>query len=345
MIISVLILITVCSTSITAMDGNVTTDNVNVRSGPGTDYEVIGQVHQNTKITIIDELGDWYKVKASNVEGWVTKEFVQAFDSSYDSYIQTDSHNAVIQVREEPSLLAEVKGTLENGQTYPIVQEKNNWYEIQLSTDTTGWVASWIVAKHTNKPDQQQLEASTANMLKNKVIVVDAGHGGDDTGTISATGDYEKYLTIRTGQLLAKKLERLGAIPILTRNHDLFLPLENRVAYSYAHQADAFLSIHYNSAPEFPDVHGIGTYYYYDPYYSLANEIQKEIIQATGFKNREVKEGNYFVIRENIRPAVLIELGFLSNREEEKNVKTNTFQEEATSGIIRGLTNYFQMME
>ena len=77
MIISVLILITGFSTSITAMDGNVTTDNVNVRSGPGTDYEVIGQVHQNTKITIIDELGDWYKVKASNVEGWVTKEFVQ----------------------------------------------------------------------------------------------------------------------------------------------------------------------------------------------------------------------------------------------------------------------------
>src|SRR5690606_38055493 len=130
----------------------------------------------------------------------------------------------------------------------------------------------------------------------------------------------------RTSQLLAKKLERLGAVPILTRNHDVFLPLENRVAYSHAYQADAFLSIHYNSAPEYPDVHGIGTYYYYDSYYPLANEMQEEIIQATGFKNRDVKKESYYVIRENIRPGVLIELGFLSNREEENKLKTNAFQ-------------------
>ncbi len=77
----------------------------------------------------------------------------------------------------------------------------------------------------------------------------------------------------------------------------------------------------------------------------MANEIQKEVIKATGLKNREARFGDYFVVRENIRPSVLLELGFLSNQTEENIIKGDQFQQQSTNGIIRGLIQYFDYIE
>ncbi|WP_102026919.1 N-acetylmuramoyl-L-alanine amidase [Salirhabdus sp. Marseille-P4669] len=330
-----------------AVDGTITVDNLNIRSGPGTEYDVVGQAHKNTSVTILDQTGTWYKIKLGQTEGWVSQEFVTVAQSGnkLDAYVIIDAKDVTVQVREEPHMNGKVMDQLKGQQSYPFLEEKNSWYKIQLPSGNTGWVAKWLVEKIdtvSNNKDQPQEEK---DLLKNKVIIIDAGHGGDDTGTISVTGDYEKYLTFRTSDLLAEKLERLGAIPIQTRTTDYFLTLENRVAFSHAYQADAFISIHYNSAPEFPEVHGIGTFYYHDQYYPLANEIQKEVIKATGLKNREARFGDYFVVRENIRPSVLLELGFLSNQTEENIVKGDQFQQQATNGIIRGLIQYFDYIE
>jgi N-acetylmuramoyl-L-alanine amidase len=97
--------------------------------------------------------------------------------------------------------------------------------------------------------------------LKIGRIVVDAGHGGHDTGTIGPNGIMEKDLVLDVALRLGRLLEtRLGADVIYTRDDDTFIPLETRTAVANEHQADLFISVHANSSPD-PSARGVETYY------------------------------------------------------------------------------------
>jgi N-acetylmuramoyl-L-alanine amidase len=96
--------------------------------------------------------------------------------------------------------------------------------------------------------------------LKIGKIVIDAGHGGHDTGTIGPNGLLEKDLVLYVAQRLGKQLERLGAEVVYTRNDDTFIPLETRTAIANQEQADLFVSIHANASHD-PDARGVETYY------------------------------------------------------------------------------------
>lgn len=95
--------------------------------------------------------------------------------------------------------------------------------------------------------------------LKIGKIVIDAGHGGHDTGTIGPNGLQEKDLVLDVAKRLGKQLERLGAEVVYTRSDDTFVPLETRTAIANQEQADLFISIHANSGD--PDARGVETYY------------------------------------------------------------------------------------
>ena len=96
--------------------------------------------------------------------------------------------------------------------------------------------------------------------LKIGKIVIDAGHGGHDTGTIGPNGLLEKDLVLDVAKRLGKQLERLGAEVVYTRSDDTFIPLETRTAIANQEQADLFISIHANSSRD-PDARGVETYY------------------------------------------------------------------------------------
>jgi N-acetylmuramoyl-L-alanine amidase len=97
--------------------------------------------------------------------------------------------------------------------------------------------------------------------LKIGRIVIDAGHGGHDTGTIGPDGLMEKDLVLDVALRLGRLLEtRLGADVIYTRDDDTFIPLETRTAIANQHQADLFISIHANSSSD-PEARGVETYY------------------------------------------------------------------------------------
>jgi len=96
--------------------------------------------------------------------------------------------------------------------------------------------------------------------LKIGKIVIDAGHGGHDTGTIGANGLEEKDLVLDVAKRLGKQLERLGAQVVYTRTDDTFIPLETRTAIANQEQADLFVSIHANSSHD-ADARGVETYY------------------------------------------------------------------------------------
>jgi len=123
-------------------------------------------------------------------------------------------------------------------------------------------LASAAVTTHEAEPTSSGDRSLTRALgLKIGRIVIDAGHGGHDTGTIGPNGLMEKEVVLDVALRLGRMLEnRLGADVIYTRSDDTFIPLETRTAIANQHQADLFVSIHANSSSD-PDARGVETYY------------------------------------------------------------------------------------
>ncbi|MGY0694281.1 N-acetylmuramoyl-L-alanine amidase [Virgibacillus sp. FSP13] len=235
------------------------------------------------------------------------------------------------QIRNGPSTDDEIIHFAKKGTTFDVLADTMEWYKIS-NDEITGFVYKQLV-------DRQQ--AATSKGIENKTIVVDAGHGGNDVGAIGASGVFEKNLTYKTALTLQQELTALGANVILTRQKDQYISLASRTSLTNVTDADAFVSIHYNSVPQIPEATGIGTYYYQDYNQSLANNIQTELIKETNANDRGTAFGDYQVIRQNLKPAVLIELGFISNQNKEQLLLTDAYQKLLVNGIISGLTKYF----
>lgn len=197
-----------------------------------------------------------------------------------------------------------------------------------------------------------------------KRIVIDPGHGGKADGTIQ-NGLKEKNLTLRTARLLAEKLRGMGYRVDLTRTTDVCLSLTQRSDFANAHQADLFVSIHYNSAPS-KQACGIETYTYpiagtpstdrtqilpkdqsiaeinrFDAHNTrFAWCVQKQIVSMVKPVDRGVKRMRLGVLKGLNIPGILIECGFLSNPKEAKICNTSAYQEKLTRAIAEGIRVY-----
>ncbi|WP_306532445.1 N-acetylmuramoyl-L-alanine amidase family protein [Bacillus toyonensis] len=180
------------------------------------------------------------------------------------------------------------------------------------------------------------------NRTSEKVIIIDPGHGGNDPGSIGPNGTKEKDITLKTAKNIQKKLEEKGMTVILTREDDTFVPLKNRVAISQNKSADLFLSIHYDGFTT-NDVKGVTTYYYKGlKEQALAETIHEHLFKHIQAKNRGVKSGDYYVLRENQKPSILLELGYITNPEDEERMNSQQFQADVASGIVNGVIKYFE---
>ncbi|KGX93518.1 cell wall hydrolase [Pontibacillus halophilus JSM 076056 = DSM 19796] len=313
----------------------VSTPVLNVRSQGSTKGSIIGQVRNGDTFSYYQKKDSWYQIKLGDGDlGWVAGWLVQegATASPTNSSI-TLLHNGT-NIRSGPSTSNSIVGRESAGASFQVVRHSNNWYEIAYDGGTA-YVADWIVSK-SSQPTQ-----SPSRSLKGKTIVIDAGHGGRDPGAIGADGSYEKTLTLQTANAIEQALKIGGANVILTRNRDTYLPLSSRTSVSKLQRADVFLSLHYNSFPQYPSASGIGTYYYNSHEKKLATDVQQGLIRSTGLRDRGIKYGNFYVMRENRQPSLLLELGFMSNKAEMRTIKTHNYHQKVANGIIQGLNQYF----
>ena len=194
----------------------------------------------------------------------------------------------------------------------------------------------------------------------NKVVYLDAGHGGYDPGA-SYFGISEKSLTLAIQSRVKAKLEAEGYQVVTTRTSDTYVDLTDRSRAANASESDIFVSIHINASGS-SAAQGIETYYYqpYAEYPSrinatyhanptrlsmsdtLANAIQSSLINATGAQNQGVKRQTFAVLRETTAPAVLLELGFLSNPQEAARLNTSAYQETLANAIVAGIKRYYE---
>lgn len=346
-ILSILFLLLLTST-VLAKEAFIEENNLNVRSGPGTEYERIGQVNQGEQYEIIEENDEWVKIQLDGLEGWVTREYIsiqgsnQTENGTQEEMMkeQTESptlstvtiHQEGIHIREGASTDYDIVAFTEKGQVFDVVSETENWLEI-----SDGDVTGFIFRKHLGKDDAK------SRKLQNKTIVIDPGHGGRDVGAIGINGSFEKDITYLTAHELEKELTALGAEVILTRQEDEFVPLGSRTTLANSLETDAFLSIHYNSFPEVPSVTGIESFYYHDDYEMLARFVHEEIIKETDERDRGVTFEDFHVTRQTFKPGALLELGFLSHEESESLLQTTGYQKKLVTGIVNGLQKYFSM--
>lgn len=170
-------------------------------------------------------------------------------------------------------------------------------------------------------------------------VCIDAGHGGKDPGAMGATVA-EKWIAMDVANRVAEKLRRDGIEVVVTRSDDTFIELAERANISNNAGAAVFVSIHCNSA----SAEATGTEAWIYPGTTddrrLAEDILQKLTARTGFRNRGVKEENFAVLRLTKCPAVLVELGFISNPREEQIMKTYDYQDEASTAIAEGIKEY-----
>lgn len=192
--------------------------------------------------------------------------------------------------------------------------------------------------------------------LKGKILVIDPGHGGFDPGAVRG-GVYEKNISLKVAMKLKKELEEKGATVIVTRDSDynLAIPgLHKRAAHRYdlkkrleiAEQSKAvlFVSIHVNSI-NFTSCRGAEAFYNPKSQKSklLAERIQDELRTIPGMEKRIDKPSDCFILSNAKIPAVLVEIGYLSNPDERKKLLSDDYQTLLGGKISRGIQRYFQM--
>lgn len=236
-------------------------------------------------------------------------------------------------IRLKPSLNSKIVESVSSGEVFKIIEKTGDWYKIEYSAGKTGYVASWIVSHAAN----DKIPKTSKKGLAGKTIVLDPGHGGRDQGAKGTNGTLEKDLTLNTAKLLAKKLEAAGVNVILTRSKDEYVSLHNRIN----DPADAFISIHYDSIND-KAINGHTSYYYYSYEKELTETLHNHLVTSNNLKDRGVRYGDYYVTRENPNPSVLLELGYISNPNEEGVIKTRKYRESVTTAIVKGLTEYFK---
>ena len=205
---------------------------------------------------------------------------------------------------------------------------------------------------------EEKTVETVALPVSNKVIVIDAGHGVPDEGAQSSNGTTEAQTNLKIALKLQNLLEQSGATVILTRSDENAIydidkttlrekkisDIHNRVKIGNEASADIFVSIHLNKIPQ-QQYYGWQTFYKENDEKSikLAKSIQTNLNEAIQKENKRVsmKLNTVYIMKHVEIPITIVECGFLSNPEEEKQLLQDDYQNKLAWGIYNGIIDYF----
>lgn len=174
------------------------------------------------------------------------------------------------------------------------------------------------------------------------VVVVDPGHGGPDPGAVGINGLQEKGIVLDISRQVANILEQQGVTAILTRSDDRDLDLEPRVQMAQRANATLFVSIHANAiSMSRPDVNGLETYYFQSGN-RLAQTIHRSILESLQIRDRGVRQARFYVLRRTSMPSVLVEVGFVTGREDAARLSNPAYRSQMAAAIARGILQYIR---
>lgn len=204
-----------------------------------------------------------------------------------------------------------------------------------------------------------------------RTVVIDAGHGGKDTGTSNERlGFEEKGFALEVAKTLKRLLEAEGFIVLMTRTEDTFIPLPERPTFANKHKADFFVSVHFNAIAN-PAIAGAETYIYTpqnqrstgadkrqrsdseahpghgnNPWNAiLGYRVHRRIIADMKSFDRGLKRARFVVLRDLNCPGILVEGGYLSNDAEARQIASPEWRERLAKAIAGGIVEYRDLLE
>jgi N-acetylmuramoyl-L-alanine amidase len=288
---------------------------------------------------------------------------VQANGDLHPSLFYLSSPDRVVVDFKQSTLIESLRSSIN-----PIIDLTIPTADVNFSTTESGFTVTSSVyldkvryANYTDKPPTVRVvidlkQKTSYQLIEDKVnhqviitqkvapytIVIDGGHGGKDNGATSVNGRFEKdfnlSMVLKIQQLLA--IEPLIQV-VLTRQDDTFVELNDRAAIANNLNATLFVSIHGNSYAKTSN--GSETYYYNDVSLALAQTMHPHIIGATGFADKNVRKQKFRVVAATQMPAILCEIGYLSNPTEEAEMFTEEFQNRTAAAIVAGIKEYLNI--
>lgn len=237
------------------------------------------------------------------------------------------------ELRTGPSPIYPEVNSIYKGQNFHKISKTGKWIQVESSNGKEkGWVAGW----HTNLNIEADANPN-AKPLKDKTIVLDPGHGGSDQGASSNTKKHsrEKVYTLKTAKELKSLLEKEGAVVNMTREADEYVSLEQRNI-----KGDAYISIH-NDSLKSAKANGSTVYWYKDNQEALAETISATLQKKALLTSKGARQENYQVLRQTDVPAVLLELGYISNPTDEDMITDKLHRHILEKAVVDGLRSYF----
>ncbi|AFY54143.1 N-acetylmuramoyl-L-alanine amidase [Rivularia sp. PCC 7116] len=174
------------------------------------------------------------------------------------------------------------------------------------------------------------------------IVMIDPGHGGKDPGAIGIGGLREKDVILPISKKVAEILRKNGVNAVLTRNSDFFVSLKGRVVMAERRDADLFVSIHANSLGlSRPDINGLEVYYY-NSGKRLADAVRKGITRKVKVRDRGIRRARFYVLRKTSMPAILVETGYVTGREDAAKLKQTWYRNKMAEGIADGILRYLK---
>ncbi len=364
------------------------------------------------------ELDRLRKMKA---EGWEIKPLGQVFDppmlyfkpSGYKRKLKSEEV-LIAKYPEEPEVKEAIikdivkptpsnpRGVLKSETFTKYPEEPKSAFDELKKPKIAKKPTAKTIAKPVTKPNVKAIARPAPEVIKKqvrpqiprtknseRVIVIDAGHGGVDPGAVSKTGSYEKNFTLDYAKNLSAKLKRAGYTVHLTRAKDKYVALRERVKFARDKDADLFISMHVDSAAN-TEARGVSVYtlskaraerekkkieqgkddkgqsktiagldvskldtrlkntiidLVQDNTTSLSNTFANLVIKNVGNNTRLVREAkrtaSLGVLTGADISSVLIEMGFLSNRVDEKLLKSASYKNKITNAILKSINEYF----
>ena len=300
---------------------------------------------------LIEELNDKVlKVRYFDKEGYVDSdstnyaiELIQEILNKQAGLPTTIDSNKmfVTKLKETPiysasNVTSELIGTVDKGTQFVYEDREGDFYKVSVGNGKFGYIPYWLV---TTNFAGIETDETIPQGIKNATIVIDPGHGGEDPGAVvNFSEKHEADHTLTTALLVKKELEAMGAKVILTRTSDTSVSLAERAEISNKNNANAF---HFDSSED-DSASGTTAYYYSDKSESLSQTVNKYLSRNLPLKNQGSRFQNFMVLRDNARPSILLELGYLNNQGDNKVISSEEYQQNIAKSIANAFKEYFQ---
>lgn len=181
-------------------------------------------------------------------------------------------------------------------------------------------------------------------------IIIDAGHGPQTAGKQSPDGSLKEFMfNSRVADMVKEILLDRGISTIFTHDINRDVPLNERIKLANQLKGTAFISIHANAfGTSWNDANGIETYVYVNPMKAskdLAQMMQASMVHTCERRDRGVKYANFAVLRETKMPAILIECGFMTNKEECQLLKSESYRKKCANAIVFSIQNWMSSLK